>query len=220
MSCHVASSFIPQSDQIQQLSRESIGSAEYDFIWTNLQDSIDLWRTNRLEWSALLNIDEWQLDSTICINSSKNKLVGTILKKCTYHTSCRQDDLQYIYGVKIEGVWFFFYGGTQVLTQHKSTVGGKEVWTPNTFEELHDFAVKLVYRGYLRRGDDGSYEINDGFFSNMGCRDGPRPGYCQCKTCETFEDWVLYTVRENWQKRDRTDYKKIKENEQKPQRKL
>ena len=130
------------------------------------------------------------------------------------------DHLKDLIGVKIDEKWYFYWGGSQGIYQHKTEHNGKEVWTPNTFEKLHDLAVQHVYQGYLERGSDGSYEINDEFFSNMGCRDGPRPGYCQCKTCETFEDWVLYTVRENWQKRDRTDYKKIRENEQESPLKL
>ena len=158
----------------------------------------------------------YSVDELVCINSKRYKLLASVNSNID-DPDGSLDQLTYLYGVKIDDGWYFFFGPAQFVYREEDEKGGYRAHTPS---ELHDKTVKHVYRGYLRRGDDGSYEINDGFFSNMGCRDGPRPGYCQCKTCETFEDWVLYTVRENWQKRDRTDYKKIKENEQKPQRKL
>ena len=187
-----------------------------DELHGQINDSLNNWIEHYLYSVRLFRSQPWMLDPTICINSDRDKLLVSVNSNIS-DSYDSMDQLTYLYGVNIEGKWYFFFGPVQFVNREKKDNGE---YRAHTHKELHEKTIKNVYRGYLKRSDDGLYEINDAFFGNMGCTDSPRPGYCQCKSCDTFEDWVLYTVKENWQKRDRTDYQKIRQNEQKPPLKL
>ena len=73
--------------------------------------------------------------------------------------------------------------------------------------------MKEVFSGYLiqKQKDAGfwknnfspeyEYVINDKFFEQMINKNRNGGGYGSCFECKTFDDYVLYLVNLNWQKK-------------------
>ena len=40
-----------------------------------------------------------------------------------------------------------------------------DIYTPVSFEKLHEIAIRNSFRGYLKKNEDGEWEINDAFFT-------------------------------------------------------
>jgi hypothetical protein len=40
-----------------------------------------------------------------------------------------------------------------------------EIYTPLSFEKLHELAMKNIFRGYLKKNSKDEWEINDAFFT-------------------------------------------------------
>ncbi len=40
-----------------------------------------------------------------------------------------------------------------------------DIYTPVSFEKLHEIAMINIFRGYLKKNEDGEWKINDAFFT-------------------------------------------------------
>jgi len=80
----------------------------------------------------------------------------------------------------------------------------EDIHTPLSFEKLKQIATMNIYRGYLRKGKKRKWEINDNFFATFNYDAYNYPFTTQ----EAWDESWLKLCRENWSKRDTTNYEK------------
>jgi len=154
----------PNSNEISNnykiKSQSVVGVKNYLELARKMNDSLNNWTHNHLNNSEAENIYPFKMDSLICINNYRNRLIG-----CRHLyinlPDATSDDLQLFYGIKIDSIWYFFKG--QSIAIPRKMVKGKDVSEPLTYQELHQIALKEVYNGYL----DAKGEINENFFSSF-----------------------------------------------------
>lgn len=187
-----------------EMSKSTVsGIDEYYRVYSFAHDSINSWIENNLDFYTDLKLNTWEIDSLVCFNKNGDKCIMTILKRATFFKKAVQDDIRYFNGVKIKNDWYFFSGGTLVLPRQYYQ---RNIHKPLSFDKMKDLAIKHIYRGYLKKGADGTWEINDDFFSDL-------TSGAWCTHCTTQAQWdsvYLRQVQLNWEKRD---YKKYNSNE-------
>ena len=167
-------------------TQEVVNSTTQLVIYHQLKDSVNIWVANKLLNYEAETIYKYYIDSLICFNKKGTRFIG-----CRHLyvniPDATSDDLQYIYGEKINNQWYFFKGPSIVIP--RSMVKNHPVNQPLNYKQLHQIALKEVYGGYLKR--DG--EINEHWFISHfeGAGWGKYP--------ETLEDVEKLT---------RTDYEK------------
>lgn len=178
--------YIEMGKQYQNFSRMLVGDNEYDSVYKSANDSLILWAEKSLKSYVQNKYDDWQLDSLICFNKEKDKCIMVILFRSTYFNYATLDNINYLNGVKIKEKWYFFEGPSVVFPRER----GK----PTTFENLHELAIKKILKGYLKKSQEGGWEINDSFFNDL-----TGGGICfECKTQEDFDKVYLEIVNRNW----------------------
>ena len=177
-------------------SKSIVGISEYFTIYSCINDSINNWRSNHVGYYQYMGISkDYLVDSILCFNLTGNKLLTAILQRQLLRNGV-QDDIWYFYGVKIKEEWYFFPGPTLVLPREFYQ---EDIHTPLSFEKLQQIATAHIYRGYLKQGKKGQWEINERFFQDIISKNKRIGGYGSCLKCKTEEEYVLYRVRENWQ---------------------
>jgi hypothetical protein len=186
---------------------------EYWGIYNKMNDSVNSWINNKLRnyayWNSIIN---FQVDSVLCINREKNKIITTILLPYVGENG-RIDDVEYFYGVKIKKQWYFFSGPTLSLPREWYQA---DIHTPLSFEKMKELAAKHIYRGYLKKNplwkeqsEVEEYVINERFFADF-------TSVAWCTDCVTQDQWdeaYLKWVNGNWKKRDTTHWEEWKEDE-------
>jgi hypothetical protein len=176
-----------------------------------MNDSIKSWIKNKLGnysyWNSLI---KYQLDSVLCVNRDKNKIVTAILLQYVGRLGV-QDDIYFFYGAKIKEKWYYFEGADITLPREFYQT---DTHTPLSFAKLHEIAMQEVFSGYLvqKKRDAGwwkntfapqyEYEINERFFDELKMGKG---GYWfeHCKTENECLKVVQENIRANWsQKRN------------------
>ena len=152
-----------RNQKILQLSKTIIGRQEYDKLYKQVSDSLDLWCSAKLPAYESVWYYNYRLDSVLCFNSSKNRMVTGILIQCDKST-CQMDDVEYFYGAKIKGQWYFFRGGGTMAVLRENYQ--KDIRSPLSFEKLHELAMSNMFRGYIKKNAAGEWEINDAFFTH------------------------------------------------------
>ena len=166
-------------------SQEIIGKKEYWQIYNNINDSINNWIKHKL--GLYKYYKSFKVDTILCINSAKNKLITGILLKCV-SDECSQDDIIYFNGVKIKSKWYFFDGPSLVLIRKYYQ---KNIHKPLSWEIMEQIAADQLYRGYLNK--DGS--INDNFFYDL-----TSGAWGEANTQAEWDSIYLEIIKENWQK--------------------
>lgn len=191
-------------------SLQIVGPSVYYNVLKSAEDSIDNWTKNRIPFFARFKIDSVRLDSLVCFNRNGTKAVMARLSQC--RRDCTQDDIHFLYAVKIRDIWYFFSGATIVLPRENYQ---KDIHTPLPFTKLHEIATQEVFRGYLKKKDLGfwrnvfgktEWEVNENWFkshfeSNTWC--------ITCNTPKSSAQWdsiYLDIVEKNWSSRDTTNY--------------
>ncbi len=98
--------------KILELSQATIGSQEYDRIYQQTLDSLSIWCSEKLPGYESIWSFSYRLDSVLCFNKEKDRMVTAILGRHN-RSDCVTDDVHYFYGAKIKGQWYFFRGGGQ-----------------------------------------------------------------------------------------------------------
>ena len=183
------------------MTKSLIGENEYWNIYNEMNDSINNWIDNKLGncayWNSLI---KYQLDSILCINRERNKVVTAILLPYVGEGG-QVDEIEYFYGVKIQEQWYFFGGATLVLPREYYQ---KYIYEPLSFEKLKQIATYNIYRGYLVKDEKGNWQINDKFFEYHFYN----KGICSyCKTEEDFEKVWKYNALHQWNTKDTTSIK-------------
>jgi hypothetical protein len=130
------------------------------------------------------------VDSILCVNKSGNKLITSILLKQLLKDGV-QDDIEYFYGVKVQGEWYFFADATLVLPREYYQ---KDIHTPLSFEKLRQIATWNIYRSYFKKNKQGEWEVNERFFERIIPQDGTKEIY----GIRSDEEYVKLIIELNW----------------------
>lgn len=180
----------------KSFSENTIGSkVEYQRIYLSVVDTLNNWRTNGLFGTSVsCNYSEFQVDSLLCFNREKNKMVTCILE-----SECKEDHgdgIHFLYGVKIIEKWYFFKGPYLFLPRGMYISKDKDN-EPLSFTRLHEIAMKNIYNGYLKKDANGQWVIDDSFFLDLTSK-------AWCFKCTQQAEWdsaYLSFVKRNWKKK-------------------
>jgi hypothetical protein len=124
-----------------------------------LNDSINIYQDSLVKSFLFIYNESWQLDSMICINSLKDRLVAAINVSYGIGKQGTSDDISKILGKKINNKWYFFMGGGNLVVPR--SMYGKSEMNPLTFHELSQIARKEFLESALIKNEKGEYIIND-----------------------------------------------------------
>jgi hypothetical protein len=176
-----------------EISKKAATIEQYNLIYQNARDSISNWVGNNIVRYQMQKYSNWQLDSLICFNSEANKCVMAIINQ---QSKTVTNSLNYFYGVKINGKWYFFEGPVVYLF---SDHYGKLPKTALSFSTMQDIALKEIYAGYLTNNG----KINEAWFDYIFKTD---IGCSSCKTDADFNTYYLWLVNNNWKKHPDNKY--------------
>ena len=173
----------------------------YNIIFNQAEDSLENWAAHSLKSYLNEKYNPWNLDSLICFNKNADKCVMVVAHQNIVFKDIRADGLTYFFGVKIKGKWFFFGGPYLALPREGYQ---RDTKIPISFDLLRAIAMDNIFKGYLKKNkESGEWEINDRFFSRFYERDAYNLPFT---TQEAWEESWLKLMRENWEKRDTTNY--------------
>ena len=204
-----------QNQKILELSKTTIGKQEYGKVYQLVLDSLDIWCSEKLPAYESVWYYNYRLDSVLCFNSSKDRMVTGILIQCNRPT-CSMDNISYFYGAKIKDQWYFFRGGgtMAILREHYQ----KDIHSPLSFEKLHKLALSNMLRGYIKKNATGEWEVNDAFFThhfegvnwgdfeNQSHEDTVAYGKRFTNKKEYFESIYWAVIKGNWIREEKRDY--------------
>jgi hypothetical protein len=151
----------------------------------------------------------WKVDSMICINSKKNKLVATINISIGECEECKTDDVIKILGKKINGVWYFFKGGGNLTVPRNYY--GKDEMHPLTFHELSQIGRKNFLESALIKNAAGEYVVNDKWIDAHFYDNGyALPGWDEIKDKAKYDSVHWYIILHKWKEKiDTNEYKPL-----------
>jgi hypothetical protein len=173
-------------------SISTVGIMEFKICYSALLDTFNIWIINNLREVESELIYPYKIDSLLCFNKEKNRLI-TCRHLYVNVRSASSDDLQFVYGEKINAQWYFFKGASIVVP--RSMIKGQDIHKPISYQQLHQIALKEVYSGYLNSNGEINEEWFTGHFENAG--------WCsKCKTKEDFQKSRLQDVKTLWLQRN------------------
>jgi hypothetical protein len=104
---------INKRNTYMSFAKKLMGEKEYYTVYKNANDSLVNWGNN-IEYFSYIAKNTSQIDSLLCFNERRDKLITCILSQCNIQT-CVQDDIYYSFGVKIKNNWYFFKGANITL---------------------------------------------------------------------------------------------------------
>ncbi|TXI15495.1 MAG: hypothetical protein E6Q66_03230 [Pedobacter sp.] len=152
-----------RNNKILKISRSTIGEQEYNRVYKQVSDSLNTWCLAKLPAYESVWYYTYRLDSVLCFNSEKDRMVTAILVQCDLST-CQMDNVHYFYGAKIKGQWYFFFGGGTMAIPRENYQS--DIHIPLSFQKLHELAMNNMFRGYLKKNKDGVWQINEAFFTH------------------------------------------------------
>jgi hypothetical protein len=168
---------------------------EFQNIRLQLLDSMKNWR--RLDIKPILRFYPYQIDTLICFNNAKDKLITTLNSSIsTKAEDTFSDQILYIYGTKIRGRWYFFSGPGMVIQREKNK--------PSSFIKLHELAVDYVFQHYLYQDKTGVLKINDSFFSDFTSAAWGVSGWPKPKTKYDYDKVYLWSM--NFERKGKGHY--------------
>jgi hypothetical protein len=152
-------------NKILKISKNVIGgNFEYDRIYKQCSDSLNTWCLGKEKGYQSIWSYSYRLDSVLCFNSERDRMVTAILIQCDLST-CEMDNIEYFYGAKIKGQWYFFTGGSVMAVLRENYQS--DIHLPLSFQKLHELAMDNMFRGYVKKGKEGTWQINDAFFTSL-----------------------------------------------------
>lgn len=178
-------------------------------IYNKGVDSIKSWIENKLSNYLDCRAAKWQLDSCMEFNHTRTRVLMALKIQMSVKEISVADNMSYFHGVKINNKWFFFRGGTyHVPREHYIDTTKIDIHVPFTFKQLHNVALKLIYKGYIielpvgNKNTKKRFVISEQNFDETTPYHGEYVDYGGCKTCKTSDDYFLYLVKENWEHKD------------------
>ena len=179
-------------------------------IYQNLCDSFEVWKLNKLQSMSAELLYEYKLDSLLCLNKQKNRLITCRFLMVNIPEST-SDDLQFIYGEKIDSNWIFFRGSSIVIP--RSLIEGHDSHKPLSYQQLHRIALKEVYSGYIDQNGNINEKWFNAHFESSGWGGFVKPGrqddpFLHGAICNTKKEYYeavhLQSAKNNWVARDTT----------------
>jgi hypothetical protein len=135
------------------------GIVNYSNIYSSATDSITNWGKHDL---ANFNFErtgkKMILDSLICFDKKRKRFIGALLN--FNFKNPNSDGIDYFYGEKIDGKWYFWTGAYIVIP--RSIFPNNDPTKPLSYEQLHQMALEEIYGGYLKKNGD----INEAWFDS------------------------------------------------------
>lgn len=141
------------------ISSNTSGDIQYKKTLQKANDSIVVFHLNNLKSYNFLNSGIWYLDSLICFNANKSRFIGCVLYTTSNFKLSDHDGIQFFYGEKIDTNWYFFKG--ENVHVPREMVKNQPIDKPLSYQQLHQIALREVYKGYLKRDGD----INEDWFT-------------------------------------------------------
>lgn len=177
-------------------------------IYKQVCDSFNLWVINKLGSVEAEVLYKYHIDSLLCLNNSKTRLI-TCRQLMVTLKEAQADDLQFVYGEKINNNWYFFKGPSVNIP--RSLFKNQDLHAPLTYTQLHQAALKNIYSGYLKNGQineawfTSHFEhIGWGDFNHQEYDDWCFKGKRYTDISEYYQATHLCKVRSNWASRDTT----------------
>lgn len=143
----------------KEFSTKLIGVSEYNKVFQMCSDTLYIWKLHKICGSLDSIYSISILDSILCFNRDKTRLITCILNKnIDEKQKPTADGIFYLYGEKINGLWYFFKGPFIVIP--REMVKNHPINKPLSNQQLHQIALKEVYGGYLTNKG----EINEAWF--------------------------------------------------------
>ena len=180
---------IDASDSIRRICTDKsltiITKEELWRIQKQMDDSLLSWIDNELgRYKYFNNPNEYRFDTVFCFNNQGDKFVTSFFIQGDRKNG-GMDDIERLYGVKIQSKWYFIGGSTLALPRQYFN---KDILTPISFEMLERLAAHFVYRNYLINDGQGGLVINDDFFSDITSQ-------AYCGNCTTQQQWDSAYIR-------------------------
>ncbi len=185
-------------------SIKQIGNKAYLNVWNAARDSVKTYIDNHLVRFTTYNNHVWYLDSLVSFNKKADRCVMALSYQD--NPSSPSDCMEYLYGAKINGKWYFFLGGGQFVLPRDYYQTNVRV--PLNIEQFNDIATDNIFNGYLKKDAAGKWEINDAFFvahfEDVGWGDFERyqdtvvHGKRFDNKKEYFENIYMGVVKGNW----------------------
>ena len=198
-------------EQYLNKSQNVVGKENYFKIYQLLTDSLNSWKINKIGYHKFCGESKnCFIDTLMCFNKDGNKFIGAKLMQQLLKDGVA-DDIDFLLGTKIENKWYFLQGANVFIP--REMFKNHPVNQPLSYQQLHEMALKNVYKGYLNA--DGT--INESWFTHYF--EGPGWGDFndQSSTLEYLginkpfaskEDFFnaiyLQSVKNNWLHRDTT----------------
>ncbi|MDP3567390.1 hypothetical protein [Sediminibacterium sp.] len=195
--------FIIEKFDYKRKSIEKIGIENYKHIFTNLKDTFNLWILNSLPSIEAERTYLYNLDSLLCFNNDKNRFISCRHLYVNINDAT-SDDLQFLYGEKINNKWYFFKGAS--ISVMRSVIKNQPKNTPLSYQQLHQTALDVVYSGYLNeKGEINEDWFTENFegsgwgdFNNQPSIDWILEGKRFTNKKDFFEFLHLTVVKNNW----------------------
>ena len=167
-SCDFATREIQEKREVRyaKVIETKFGKNYQSNLYKMSSDTLNNWiKFNLIADSVLSNLNKpllwnYQLDSTICINSSGTKMIGTLHQFGYCEHSIVFDDITEFFGAKIKDKWYFWTGGSMPII--RKSFKNHDPTKPLSYQQLHKAAMENFLGGYLTK----SGEINDAWFES------------------------------------------------------
>ncbi len=145
---------------IEKIAVSQMTKIDHDSLYNKITDTLTYWVASSLGSVEAEKIYSYKIDSLICLNTDKTRLI------CARHLyvnviNSNSDDLQFLFGERIMNKWYFFKGPSIVIP--REMVPNHPLNKPLNYQQLHQIALKEVYGGYLKA--DGT--INENYFTSQ-----------------------------------------------------
>lgn len=178
----------------------------YVRVYTELADTLNVWKNKKLITAKGICFNPFQIDSLLVFNNDSSQMISTINIKSSFRDA-KMDATQIITGRKINKEWFFYFGPTTHLPH---SYYQDSTYASFTWDELGYLAYENFLCVFLRFREDGSYYINENAFEHYRTPYGSlnHKGYS-----DTQLDSVIVADNRNIQKHVISDkeYNDIKE---------
>lgn len=208
-SCHNNSKDLNQKRKLYfEFSINNSSKISYKRIHKQANDSIKVWVKNSLQKYLSQRLNNWKLDPLICFNKQGDKCVMALLVRETYWKKAVQENIDWFYGSKINSKWYFFKGPALALPRE---LYQKDQYTPLSFEKMEEIAMDEIFSGYLKKGKNSEWEINEDWFKFHFEGSGwaftkPNGEYVTYPTPEQIDSLIISSTRELWKHKDTTTY--------------
>jgi hypothetical protein len=132
----------------------------YSYIYNLITDSVASWKKDSLSKVGSIFYNDYNIDSIFLFNKDSSMLLTTVNIVDRQHKNATLDYIYDLYGRKINGKWYFFFGASTVLPREFYQ---DSVYSPLSFEELSYLAYKERFEYFV----DNKKPLPEDFFDDV-----------------------------------------------------